>query len=197
MLLAAVRACDATDAVSDVRPPGLGLQGDPGRTAQPRLPGRSLHGAAGAKAAAGTARSAARSRDLAVVPSQPGRDEAGLRLLSCRMRGDPAPPLRVLRPRGRHRAPWTVQQARNLLVDLGERTARFRFVVRDRAGQFSDALDAVLSAAGIEVVKIPPRSPWPTRARTAMTRFTWCAAQCLGPRHRRLLIRDTCESGHG
>jgi transposase InsO family protein len=54
---------------------------------------------------------------------------------------------------------WTVQQARNLLMDLGERASRFRFLVRDRAGQFTDAFDAVLSDAGIEVVKIPPRSP--------------------------------------
>jgi putative transposase len=54
---------------------------------------------------------------------------------------------------------WTVQQARNLLMDLGERAARFRFLVRDRAGQFTEAFDAVLSGAGIEVVKIPPRSP--------------------------------------
>jgi hypothetical protein len=30
---------------------------------------------------------------------------------------------------------------------------------RDRAGQFTDAFDAVLAGAGIEVVKIPPRSP--------------------------------------
>jgi putative transposase len=54
---------------------------------------------------------------------------------------------------------WTVQQARNLLMDPGERVTRFRFLVRDRASQFTDAFDAVLAAAGIEVVKIPPRSP--------------------------------------
>jgi hypothetical protein len=48
---------------------------------------------------------------------------------------------------------WTVQQARNLLMDLGERASRFRFLVRDRAGQFTEAFDAVLSGAGIEVVE--------------------------------------------
>jgi putative transposase len=54
---------------------------------------------------------------------------------------------------------WTVQQARNLLMDLEGRASRFRFLIRDRAGQFTDAFDAVLSSAGIQVVKIPPRSP--------------------------------------
>ena len=54
---------------------------------------------------------------------------------------------------------WTVQQARNLLMDLGEPAARFRFLVRDRAGQLTDGFDAVLSGAGTEMVKIPPQSP--------------------------------------
>jgi len=54
---------------------------------------------------------------------------------------------------------WTTQLARNLLMELGDHVARFRFLIRDRAGQFTAAFDAVLAEAGIEVVKIPPRCP--------------------------------------
>ena len=35
--------------------------------------------------------------------------------------------------------PWATQQIRNLLTDLGGPAADFRFLVRDRAGQFSSA----------------------------------------------------------
>jgi len=55
--------------------------------------------------------------------------------------------------------PWTTQQVRNLLMDLGDHAADFRYLVRDRAGQFTEAFDAVLADADIKAVKIPPRSP--------------------------------------
>jgi putative transposase len=68
--------------------------------------------------------------------------------------------------------PWTTQQIRNLLMDLGDRAADFRFLVRVRAGQYSAAFDAVLADAGIKAVKIPPRSP---RANAYAERFVLTA----------------------
>ncbi len=59
--------------------------------------------------------------------------------------------------------PWTTQQIRNLLMDLGDHAADFRFLVRDRAGQFTASFDAALADAGIEAVKIPkPRGRTPS-----------------------------------
>ena len=87
---------------------------------------------------------------------------------------------------------WTVQQIRNLLMDLGGRVAGFRFLVCDRAGQFTEAFDAVLADAGIEVVKISPRSP---RANAYVERFVLTARtevtdqmHIFGERHLRTIL---------
>jgi len=88
--------------------------------------------------------------------------------------------------------PWTVQQIRNLLMDLGDRAADFRFLVRDRAGQFTTSFDALLADAGIEAVKIPPRSP---KANAYAERFVLTARTeitdrmlIFGERHLRLIL---------
>ena len=54
---------------------------------------------------------------------------------------------------------WTTQAARNLLMDLGQRAAAVKFLIRDRAGQFTGSFDAVFTAEGIRIVASPPQAP--------------------------------------
>src|ERR1022692_1872485 len=72
---------------------------------------------------------------------------------------------------------WTAQQARNLLMDLGEQADRVRFMIRDCGPDFTAAFDAVLADAGIRALqhpdapderdhrtldrRMPPRAPGP------------------------------------
>jgi putative transposase len=54
--------------------------------------------------------------------------------------------------------PWTTQAGRNLTMRLSD-GHRFRFLIRDGAGQFTRSFDAVLAGSNITAIRIPPRSP--------------------------------------
>jgi putative transposase len=53
----------------------------------------------------------------------------------------------------------TTQQARNLLMDLGEQADRVKFMIRDRGPDFTAASGAVLADAGIRTVRCNVRTP--------------------------------------
>jgi putative transposase len=54
---------------------------------------------------------------------------------------------------------WTAQQARNLIMDLGEQTHRVKFMIRDRGSNYTATFDAVLAGAGIRTVLCNVRTP--------------------------------------
>jgi len=90
-----------------------------------------------------------------------------------------------------------IQQARNLLMDLGDRAEQFRFLIRDRDSKFTAAFDAVCPSADIRIIRTPVRAP---RANAIAERFIGTLRrECLdhllitGPRHLTLVLQEYIE----
>jgi putative transposase len=54
---------------------------------------------------------------------------------------------------------WTVQQARNLALNPGERLEDFRFLIRDRGSNFTASFDAVFQATGTTILRTAVQAP--------------------------------------
>jgi putative transposase len=96
---------------------------------------------------------------------------------------------------------WVTQQARNLLMDLGDHAAQFRFLIRDRDSKFTAAFDAVFAGADIRLIRTPVQAP---RANAIAERFIGTLRrECLdhllitGPRHLDVVLREYVQHYNG
>ncbi len=103
----------------------------------------------------------------------------------------------ILGVTARPTGPWTAQQARNLLMDLGEYATRFKFLIRDRDSKFTAVFDEVLAGNGMRIIKTPVRSP---RANSFAERYVGTLRrECLdhllihGERHLRRILAEYAQ----
>jgi putative transposase len=78
---------------------------------------------------------------------------------------------------------WTTQAARNVLMDLGHRVTAFKFLIRDRAGQFTCSFDAVFTAEGIRILRSPRANSFAERFVGTLRRECLDHVLILSTRH--------------
>ncbi len=96
---------------------------------------------------------------------------------------------------------WVTQQARNLLMDLGDGADQLRFLIRDRDSKFTTSFDAVFVGADMRIIRTPIRAP---RANAIAERFIGTLRrECLdhlliiGTRHLTAVLREYIDHYNG
>jgi hypothetical protein len=54
---------------------------------------------------------------------------------------------------------WVAQQARNLMMQLGDGERLFKFLLRHRDSKFCSDFDAVFRSEGMRIIRTPVRAP--------------------------------------
>ncbi len=89
---------------------------------------------------------------------------------------------------------WTVQQARNLALTLGERFEDIRFLIRDRGSNFTAAFDAVFQATGTRILRTAVQAPRMNatceRLAGTLRRELLDRVLILGERHLRAVLAE-------